>query len=59
MTDNPLIEIYVNKIENRITFKIWKFYLEFLMSETIDLLGSTEKKIHKNVENASHSQLLK
>ena len=31
-TDNPSIGIYVNKIENRITFKIKTgFYLKFLL----------------------------
>ena len=29
-TDNPLIRIYVNDIENRITFKIKTRYLELL-----------------------------
>ena len=38
--DNPPIRIYVNKIENRITFKIKNgYYLEFLTPETIKLLG--------------------
>ena len=31
-TDNPLIKIYINKIENRTTFKIKKgYYLQHLM----------------------------
>ena len=31
-TDNPLIKIYINKIENRTTFKIKKgYYLQLLM----------------------------
>ena len=39
----------VNKIENRITFKIKTgYYLELLLPETMKLLGSTEKKIAKN-----------
>ena len=43
--DNPSIKIYVNKIENRITFKIKNgYYLELLTSETMKLLGSTESK---------------
>ena len=42
VTDNPSIMLYVNKIENRITFKIKTgYYLELLMPETIKLLGST------------------
>ena len=44
-TDNPSIKIYVNKIENMITFKIKRgYYLELLTSETMKLFGSTEKK---------------
>ena len=47
--DNPSIKIYVNKIENRITFKIKTgYYLETLTRETIKLLGSTENKIIKD-----------
>ena len=46
--DNPLIKIYVNKIENRIIYIIKAgYYLELLASETIKLLGSTENKILK------------
>ena len=34
-TDNPSVRIYVNKIENRITFIIkTRYYLELLMPET-------------------------
>ena len=44
--DNPSIRIYVNKIENRITFKIKSgYYLELLTPETMKLLESTESKI--------------
>ena len=47
--DNPSIRIYVNKIENRITFKIKNgYYLELLTPETMKLLGSTENKITKD-----------
>ena len=44
--DNPSIRIYVNRIENRITFKI-------RTPETMKLLWSTENKItkDKNGEN--------
>ena len=52
--DNPSIIIYINKIENRITFKIKNgYYLELLTQETMKLLGSTESKIieDKNSEN--------
>ena len=43
--DNPSIRIYVNKIENRITFKIKNgYYLELLTPETMILLESTKIK---------------
>ena len=43
--DNPLIRIYVNKIQNRITFKIKNgYYLELLTPETMKLLGNSESK---------------
>ena len=46
--DNPSIIIYVNKIENRITFKIKiGYYLELLTPETMKVLGSTENKMTK------------
>ena len=45
-TNKPSVQIYVNKIENRITFKIKNGYsLELLTPETMKLLGSTENKI--------------
>ena len=44
--DNPSGRIYINKIENRTTFKIKTgCYLELLTPETMKLLGSTENKI--------------
>ena len=43
--NNPSARIYVNKIENGITFKIKTgCSLELLTSETMKLLGSTENK---------------
>ena len=59
--DNPLIRIYVNKIENRITLKIKNgYYLELSRPETMKLLGSTESKItkDKNGENVSHLEII-
>ena len=42
-TNNPSIRTYVNKIENRITFKIKiGYYLELLTPETMKLLGNNE-----------------
>ena len=58
--DNPSIRIYVNKIENRITFKIKSgLYLELLTPETMKLLGSAESKITKdeNGENVPHLEV--
>ena len=49
--------MYVNKIENRITFKTKTgYYLELLTPETMKLLGSTKNKItkDKNGENVPH-----
>ena len=47
--DNPSIQIYVNKIENMITFKIKDGYtLKLLIKETMKLLGSSENKIIKS-----------
>ena len=47
--DNLSIRIYVNKIENRITFKIeTRYYLELLTPQIMKLLGSTKNKITKN-----------
>ena len=60
VTDNPSIMIYVNKIENRIIFKIkTRYCLEILMPETMKLLGSIKSKINKakNGENVSHLEI--
>ena len=44
-TVNPSIKIWVNKIENRITFKIKNgYYLELLTPEAVKLFGSTKSK---------------
>ena len=58
--DKPSLQIYVNKIENRVTFKIKNWYsLELLTSETMKLLGSTKNKItkDKNGKNVSHLEI--
>ena len=60
MTGDPPKRIYVNKIENRITFRIKTgYYLELLTPETMKLLGSTKSKItkDKNGENLPHSEI--
>ena len=42
--------IYLNKIENRITFKLkTEYYLEHLMPETITLFGSTDKYLKERL----------
>ena len=47
--DNPPVQIYVNKIKNRIVFKIKTGYkLELLSKETMQLLGSSKKDMDKN-----------
>ena len=54
LTGNPPIQIYPNKIKNRIVFKIKNGYkLELLTPETMKLLGSTKKDVDldKNSEN--------
>ena len=56
--DNPRIRIYVNRIENRITFKIKSgYYLELLTPETMKLLGSAESKITKDKNGESVPRL--
>ena len=58
--DKPSVQIYVNKTENRVTFKIKNGYsLELLTPEAMKLLGSTKNKItkDKNGENAPHLEI--
>ena len=46
LTENPPIQVYPNKIKNRIVFKIKNGYkLELLTPETMKLLGSTKKDV--------------
>ena len=58
--DKPSVQIYVNKIENRVTFKIKNRYsLELLTPGTMKLLGSTKNEIteDKNGENVPHLKI--
>ena len=58
--DKPSVQIYVNQIENRVTFKIKHGYnLELLTPETMKLLGSNENKITKgkNGQNVPHLKI--
>ena len=59
-TNKPSVQIYVNKIENKLTFKIKDGYtLELLKPETMKLLGSTKSKISedKSGENVPHLEI--
>ena len=48
-TNNSSIRIYVNKMENRITFNInTGYYLKFLRPETMKLTVSNKSKITKD-----------
>ena len=49
LTENPPVQIYPNKIKNRIVFKIKTGYeLELLTFETMKLLGSTKRYVDKD-----------
>ena len=49
IADNPPVQIYMNKIKNRIFLKIRTGYkLELLTKETMQLLGSSKKDIDQN-----------
>ena len=59
-TDKLSVQIYVNKIENRVILKIKNGYsLKLLTPETMKLLGSTENKITKDKdgENVPHLEI--
>ena len=59
-TNKPSLQRYVNRIENRITFKIKDGYsLELLAPETMKLLGSTKNKITEDEkdENVPHLKI--
>ena len=60
VSDNLSVMIYVNKVGNRITFKIKTGYnLKLLTSETIKLFGSTKSKTSKdeNGKNVHHLEI--
>ena len=59
-TDNPSVKIYVNKVENRATFRTKNGYsLEPLIPETMKLLGSPKNKINKDKsgQNVPHLEI--
>ena len=58
--DEPSVQIYVNKMENRIILKIKNGYsLELLTPKTMKLLGNTKNKIteNKNGEYVPHLEI--
>ena len=58
--DKPSVKIFINKIQNTITFKIKNRHsLELLTPKTMILLGSTENKIPKDKsgENVPHLEI--
>ena len=58
LTKNPPVQVYLNKIKNRIVFKIKTEYkLEVLTPETIKLLGSTKKDIDKDKDVKTYQNL--
>ena len=51
-TENPPVQIYVNRIKTRIVFKIkTRYKLELLTPETMKLLGSTKKDVDKDKDS--------
>ena len=58
LTENPSVQIYPNKIKNRIVFKIKTGYkLELLTPETMKLLGSTKKDVDKDKDGENVPKL--
>ena len=58
LTDNPPIQIQINRTENRITFETkTSYYHEFLTPETRKLLGSKERKITKDKDGENIPKL--
>ena len=58
---NLQVRIYVNKTQNRITFKIKVVYfLKLLTPEKMKLLGSTKRKTtnYKNGKKMPHSEII-
>ena len=58
LTENPPVQIYPNKIKNRIVFKIKSGYkLELLTPEIMRLLGGTNKNVNKNKDGENVPKL--
>ena len=58
LTENPPVQIYVNRIKNRIVFKIKTGYtLELLIPETMKLLRSTKRDVDKDKDGENVPKL--
>ena len=58
LTDDTSNEIYINQIQNKITFKIKSvYYLELLTPKTIKLLGNNQRQITKYKNGVNLPQL--
>ena len=58
IADNPTVKIYVDKIKNRIVFKIKTGYkLELLSEETMQLLESSKKDVDQNKDGEDEQKL--
>ena len=59
MVDNSPVRIYLNKIENRITFKIKTgYYFKLLTLQTVKLIGSIKTK-DQDVQNVPCLEITK
>ena len=57
-TTDPTIHVYINRISNRLVFKIKEGYkLELQMPETMKLFGSTRKLIDKQKTETKYQVL--
>ena len=58
IADNPPVQIYVNKMKNRLVFKTKTGYkLELLTEETMQLLGSPKRDIENNKDGETVPRL--
>ena len=58
LTENPLVQTYPNKFQNRIVFKIKTGYkLELLTPETMKLLGSGKKDVDRDKDSENLPKL--
>ena len=58
LAENPPVQIYPNKIKNRIVFKVKTgCKLELLSSETMKLLGSTKKDVDQDKDREDAPKL--